>query len=165
MQVAVVWATESRLDLGSFLRAAESVTGKNHARATDAKRLASTLAADVAMLDDFAGNQSRLSLAVTYVGFLFAGLNHDVQQVIEHTRGMPHLHTEYVDPQVAAVVIVGSLDEWHKSIVEGCKPNSSAPRAVFNNVYHQLRQRGFGYMFDGTKTRDQNDGTFLIESK
>lgn len=163
MQVAVALVSESRLDLGAFLPSTENVTGKNHARATDARHTVSQLEADVSILDDFSGNRAKLPLAVTYVGFLFAGLAHDIQEVIEYSRGMAHLHTEYVDPHIRCVLIVGSLDQWHKSIVESCKAHQlSTARSVFNKVYLLLGQKGLSRLFD-LKTTGHSDGTLLIQ--
>lgn len=164
MAVAVELVSETRLDVGKFVVAAMSVTQQNHAQATDAKQMVSQLAADVSIIDDFEDSKSKLSLAVTHVGFLVGGVYHDVDEIIAHTRGMAHVPSNHVDGIMRLVLIVGSLDQWQKTIVEGCKAHPlSTARSAFNMMYQALCQKGFAKLFDGFKTKEQRDGTFLIE--
>jgi hypothetical protein len=164
MAVATELVLETRLDVGKFVTSAMAVTQQNHAQATDSKRMVSQLAADVAIIDDFADDKMHLSLAVTYVGFLVGGAYHDVDEIIANTRGMAHVPTNYVDGVMRLVLIVGSLDQWQKTIVEGCKAHPlGAARAAFNQIYQALCQKGFSKLFEGFKTKDHRDGTFLIE--
>lgn len=166
MRMAVAMVSESRLDLGALVSVATQTTHHNPATATDAKRTASQLAADVSIIDDFADNNAKLSLAVTYVGFMFAGFAHDIEEVIEYTRGLPHVHTGRCERHVRVVMIVGSLDDWDKVVVEGCKAHPlSTAREAFNQVYHILCQKGFRGMFEGLVQKPQKDNTFLLEHK
>ena len=162
--IAVALVSESRIDFGAFMQSAQSVTGMNHVVDADAHPGPTQLATDLKVLRDFASKEVDLAMAITYVGFLVAGMPHDLSEIIEYTRGMPHLSTgKSLRADVGCIMIVGNLDQWKKAVIEGCRAHPlSTARAAFNQVYMQLCQKGLSDMFNNMRTQDKPDGTFLL---
>lgn len=163
--IGVALVTESVLDRGAFMPNAQQMTGENHVTEVDSRPGISRLYDDLRILDDFADGIIDLVPAVTYVGFLLGGLDEDVDEFLAYTRGMPHVPSYKIRNRgVRAVVVVGSLDQWRISTVEGCRAQGPV-RGAFNKVHSQLIQRGLSGLFDDWKTVPQTNGTFLLEKK
>lgn len=162
--IGVALVSETRLDLGAFMDASRSITGRNHVQVADLRPGLSQLVDDINILKDFASKDVDLSGAVTHVGFLVAGSSDDLREIIEYTRGMSHLSTSLsLRHEIGCVLIIGSLEQWSHAIIEGSGPHEYATtRQAFNQIYTILCQKGLGCLFDGWSTRDKRDGTFLL---
>ena len=166
MAIMVVPVSESRVDIPNFSRASKFVTHENHVAAADQSNARTPIAKDLVMLNDFAGNEGQLSHSITHMAFLFAGWPHDIQEIVEWTRGLPHMDSYTVPGDGRATIVSGSLSQWRNIVVDGCSAHPlSTAREAFNNVYNILRQKGLGHLFDGMQTRQQPDNTFLLEYK
>ena len=162
--IAIQLVSSSTLDRGSFMPAAQQVTGENHVTEVDRSPGVSSLADDLNIIKHFADTEIDLSTAVTYVGFLACGFDEDIDQFIAFARGMPHTPTSRIDRRgVRAVFISGSLDQWKIATVDGC--GDTVVRQAYNEVYRQLTQLGIGWLFTGFRTVDLRDGQFLLEKK
>jgi hypothetical protein len=144
--------------------AARGVTGMNHVAATDRHPGSSPLADDLSILRDFAGKDVDMAPAVTHVGFIFAGFSHGLQEVIEYSAGMAHIYTSHItNPMLGCVVVTGSLWQWRAAGVIGSSRESTpAAREAYNKVYQEFRKRGLYEVFEGFKTVEHKDGTFLL---
>ena len=166
MKVAIALVSETVLDLGAFQPSAFALTNRNHVEEVDRNPGFSPLHDRVRILDDFAGNDANLSHAIMFVGIMFAGYEHDIAEVIEYTRGMPHLDTIYCERGVRCSIATGSLDQWSRAIVKGCQSHKlSTARYAFNVLYKLFDQRGLTCMFDGYRKKEDDNGTFLLEKK
>ena len=165
--IGVALVTESILDRGVFMPTAQQMTGENHVTEVDSRPGISRLVNDIRILDDFADGVIDLVSAITFIGFLVGGFDEDIDEFLAYTRGMPHLPSYRVQNRgVRAVVVVGSLDQWRISTVEGCRAAMHSPiRLAFNQIHAQLIQRGLSGLFDDWKTVPQTNGTFLLEKK
>ena len=165
--IGVALVTESVLDRGVFMPNAQQMTGENHVTEVDRRPGISRLIDDTKILDDFADLPIDLVSAITYVGFLVGGFDEDIDEFLAYTRGMPHLPSYKIKNRgVRAVVVVGSLDQWRISTVEGCRaPDHSPIRQAFNLIHGKLIQRGLSGLFEDWKTVPQKNGTFLLEKK
>ena len=163
--IGVALVSETILDLGPFLEASMSITGKNHVHVADNKPGLSRLADDMNVLRDFAGKSVDLDPSVTYVGFLIAAAPYEMREIIELTRGMTHLQTALsLRQEIECILIAGSLYQWSETVLIGTKngPSHSGVRICFNQVYTLLVQKGLGDLFEGFHTHDKGDGTFLL---
>ena len=165
--VGVALVSMTQLDLGAFMPAAQSVTGQNHVQASDRNPGPSRLHDDLAVLRDFAGKDVDLSTGVVHLGFLVAGMGHDLEEIIEYTRGMVHLSTgKSLRQDIRCVLITGSLDQWQRAVLDGCKAHQlSTARQCFNQIYTIMRGLGLSRMFDDMFVKESNDGTFLLLEK
>ncbi len=162
--IGVALVTESVLDRGVFMPSAQQMTGENHVSEVDKRPGISRLMDDLKILDHFANGIIDLVPAITYVGFLLGGLDEDIDEFLAYTRGMPHMPSYKIRNRgVRAVVVVGSLDQWRISTVEGCRAQGPV-RDAFNKVHGQLVQRGLSSIFEDWKTVPQTIG-FLLEKK
>jgi hypothetical protein len=146
------------------MHAAKGVTGRNHVAATDRKPGKCQLADDMEILRDFACKNIDVVPSVVQVGFIFAGFAHDLREVIEYSCGMPHVYTAALDnPMLGCCVVSGSLWQWRAAGIIGCHEDATpAAREAYNKVYQEFRKRGLYEVFDGFKTHDNRDGTFLL---
>lgn len=162
--IVVALATETRIDLGTFMPSAQSVTGMNHVAASDANPGMSQLATDLNILRDFAGRQLDVSLLAMSVGFLVAGARHDLMEVIEYCGAMSYVRTTLsLRAEIECVLITGSLAHWRDAVNEGCTAHHmSTARAAFNQVYQQLCQKGLSELFSDRRPHEKQDGTFLL---
>ena len=145
---------------------AQQMTGENHVTEVDRRPGISRLSDDLKIIEHFADGVIDLSTAITYVGFLVGGLDEDVDEFLSYTRGMPHVPSYKIRNRgVRAVVVVGSLDQWRISTVEGCRAPESAIKRAFNLIHGHLVQRGLSRLFEDWKTVPQKNGTFLLEKK
>jgi hypothetical protein len=162
--ISVTWISETRLDRAAFLPVAKQVTGHNHVSAADRKPASCPLGDELTIMRDFAAKDVDMAPTVIYVGFLFAGFAHDIQEVIEYTRGMTHLYTSLTtNPMLASAVVTGNLSQWRFATIDGCKAHPmSTARAAYNKVYNEFRKRGLYDVFEGFRVHDQPDGTFLL---
>lgn len=166
MRIAIAFVMEPNLDLASFANAAENVTGQNCIAEIDRNPGFSPLHDQVRILDNFAGNDAKISYAICNVGFMFAGYDHDIAEVIEYTRGMPHLDTDYCQRGIRCTIAVGSLDQWARATIMGCRAHKlSTARYTFNAIYKMLDQKGLSDLFDGYRVRHDDNNTFLLERK
>jgi len=162
--IAIRLVSYSVLDRGAFMPEAQHITGMNHVTEVDRRPGVSRLVDDIKIINDFTNSEVDLSTAITYVGFLAAGFDEDIDQFIAFARGMPHAPTSRIDRRgVRAVLVSGSLDQWRIATVDGC--GDSVVRQAYNEVYRQLTQMGLGWLFTGFKTVDLRDGQFLLEKK
>lgn len=164
--IAVALVSETRLNFGSFMPSAQSVTGVNHVSESDANPGPSQLATDLKVLHDFAGRQLDVSLLALHVGFLVAGARHDILEVIEYCGAMSYVRTTLsLRSEIECVLITGSLAAWRDAVSEGCRAHKySTARAAFNQAHSLLCQKGLGELFEGKRTRDTQDGTYLLEN-
>lgn len=166
MNVAVELVSESRLNIPRFAGVSKSITQQNHISGVDKKPKGSQFANDLAILQDFAGNEVDLSSSVCHLGFLFAGWPHDISEIIEYTRGLPHMDTSFVPDQGRCCIISGSLYQWRNIVNEGCSAHKlSTAREAFNKVYQIICQLGLKNMFSDMKIVPYKDKTFLLEKK
>jgi len=166
MKVCIALVSETVLDLSAFQPSAFAATNKNHVAGVDRQPGFSPIHDQIRILDDFAGNNANLSHAITFVGIMFGGWEHDISEVIEYTRGMPHLDTIYCERGTRCSIATGSLDQWAKAIVKGCQAHKlSTARYTFNVLYKLFDQRGLAFLFEGYKVRQEDNGTFLLEKK
>lgn len=166
--IVAALVTETRINLGTFMPSTKSVTGKNHVESSDANPKPSQLASDLAILRDFAGRQLDVSLLALNVGFLVAGAQHDLMEVIEYCGAMSYIRTTLsLRTEIECVLITGSLAAWRDAVAEGCTAHPmSTARAAFNQVYQQLCQKGLSELFSDRRPHEKPDGTFLLlESK
>jgi len=166
--IVAALVTETRIDLSTFMPSTKSVTGMNHVAASDMSPGVSRLATDLAILRDFAGRQLDVSLLAMSVGFLVAGAQHDLMEVIEYCGAMSYVRTTLsLRSEIECVLITGSLAAWRDAVAEGCKAHPmSTARAAFNQVYQQLCQKGLSELFSDKRPYEKPDGTFLLlESK
>lgn len=166
MKVAIALVSESVLDLAAFQPSAFAVTNKNHVEQVDRRPGFSPIHDQIRILNDFAGNDANLSYAITYVGVMFAGYEHDIAEVIEYTRGMPHLDTTYCERGARCSIATGNLDQWARAVVKGCQAHKlSTARFAFNVLYKLFDQRGLSCIFDGYRVREDDNETFSLEKK
>jgi hypothetical protein len=166
VKIGVALVSESTLDLGAFQPAAYGITGQNHVSDVDLNPGFSQLQDHVSILDHFSGNDAGLSQAITFVGFMFAGFEHDIAEIVEYTRGMPHLDTRLCERTIRCTIAVGSLDQWVLATVKGCRSHKmSTARYAFNTVYKLLDQKGFANLFKGFTIKNDDNNTFLLEHK
>lgn len=163
--IGVSLVSYTQLDLGPFMEASMSITGQNHVQMSDNKPGLSRLADDLNVLRDFSGKKVDLAPSVMYAGFLIAGMSYDVREIVEFTRGMTHLQTaKSLRHEIECLLICGSLYQWSESVLLGTNngPSHSGVRKCFNQVYTILVQKGLGDLFDGFRTHEKGDGTFLL---
>jgi len=100
---------------GAFVHQAESVTGKNHLRATDSKNLQSDTAEVLSILEDF-GGFGEAGNNIVHLGFLFAGTvdNIDILPGIVGGQFIKTLHVK--SPILSAIIIVATLQQWETAI-------------------------------------------------
>lgn len=166
MKVAIALVSETVLDLVAFQPSALSVTNRNHVEVIDRTPGFSPLHDQIRILDDFSGNEANLSHAITSVGLMFAGWEHDIAEIIEYTRGMPHLDTRYCERGVRCTIAVGNLDQWSRAVLKGCQAHKlSTARSTFNVVYKLFDQKGLSCMFEGYRIKNDDNNTFLLEKK
>jgi len=165
--IGVALVSETKLDLGALMPAAQSVTGQNHVQASDRCPGPSRLHDDLMVLRDFAGKDVDLSTAVMSLGFLIAGLRHDIDEIVEYTRGMAHMSSSKVlQHEIRCVMISGNLDQWKTAVIEGCRAHQlSTARHCFNQIYSLMLLRGLHSLFEGWTSRENSDGTFLLLEK
>ena len=98
------------------------------------------------------------------LGFLVAGMRHDIDEIVEYTRGMAHLSSsKVIQHEFRCVLIHGSLDQWKIAVVEGCKSHQlSTARQCFNQIYTLMLGSGLHSLFEGLHSRPNSDGTFLL---
>jgi len=162
--IGVALVSKTQLDLGAFMPSAQSVTGQNHVQASDRNPGPSRLHDDLVVLRDFAGKDVDLSTAVMSLGFLVAGMAHDIDEIVEYTRGMAHLSSnKVIQHEFRCVLIHGSLDQWRIAVVEGCKAHQlSTARHCFNQIHTLMLSSGLHQLFEGLHSRPSSDGTFLL---
>lgn len=166
MKVGVEIVMETRIDRGAFYQSASQVTGQNHVTHVDVNPGLSVLEDDVRILESFANNDAKIAYAVCYVGILFAGYEHDIAEIVEYTRGMAHLDTSRVERGIRCTICVGSLDQWQRATLMGCRSHRlSTARHAFNQVYRMFDDRGLGDLFADYKVQADNNQTFLLERR
>jgi len=159
--VAVVSVT--KLDRGTFMPAAQHITGENHVTDVDARPGLSTLADDLSILRHFSDMEIDLTTAVTYVGVMAAGFREDVENFLVYTRGMPICPTERCRRGTWCVIVSGSLDQWKTAIVDGCRSFGDV-QSAYNQLFSRFTNLGLGYLFQDYKTVDRGN-QFLLEHK
>ena len=104
-----------------FVHSAESVTGKNHLRATDAKNLPNPTAEILSILEDFAGFPDA-GLNLMHFGFLFTGTTDNIDLVPSVVGGTFFRTLLSRSPILGAVIVVATLQQWESAIerVGGC---------------------------------------------
>lgn len=162
--IVAALVTETRIDLGTFMPSARSVTGKNHVEASDANPRPSQLANDLETIRDFAGRSLDMALLAQHVGFLIAGARHDLMEIMEYCSGMTYVRTTLsLRSEIECALITGSLAGWRDAVTEGCKAHEmSTARAAFNQIYQQLCMKGLSELFANRHPIEKQDGTFLL---
>lgn len=162
--IGVALVSQTQLDLGAFMESARSVTGQNHVQASDRNPGISRLVNDLAVIQDFAGRELDVSLLSMSLGFLVAGMRHDLFEVMEYCSAMQYVRTTLaLRDDVECILITGTLADWRDATVEACKehPHSSV-RGCFNQVYSLMVAKGLQPIFEGYRSVQQQDGTFLL---
>ena len=105
-----------QLDRGSLCTVAESVTGRNHLRATDAKNLKTETAEHLSILEDF-GGQAEDGRHLLYFGYVFSGTYPLVYRVCSILNS-PFLASAYkISDLFASAIVVASYETWlHTSL-------------------------------------------------
>lgn len=162
--IAVVLATETSINFGSFMPAAQAVTGENHVADSDVNPGLSQTSTNLNILRDFAGREMDTALLALNLGFLVAGAQHDIVEIIEYCSDLTYVRTtKSMRDDIECVLITGSLSHWRNVVLEGCKSHQmSTARLAFNNIYRILCQMGLGTLFGGRQTQERQDGTFLL---
>ena len=163
--IAVVLVSETSLDFGAFMPSAQLVTGMNHVADADAHPGPTQLATNLKIIRDFAGRQMDMALYSLNVGFLVAGMPHDIIEIMEYCSDLSYVRTTLsLRSEVECVLITGNLAQWRDAVTEGCKAHPmSTAREAFNQVYMILNQKGLGELFSNKRTHESKDGTFLLE--
>lgn len=98
-----------------FVHTAESVTGKNHLRATDAKNLTNPTAEILSILEDFA-DFPEAGMNVCNFGFLITGTV-DNTDLVPSIVGGQYVRTLLSrSPILGAMIIVATLQQWESAI-------------------------------------------------
>lgn len=165
--IAAALISESVIDRGTFMPAAQQVTGENHVTEVDQSPRLSRLCDDMGILQDFTGGQLvDMTTAVTMLGFLVAGHSEEVSEFLQYTRGLPYCETNRVERGVRCVVVTGAVCDWQRSIIEGNRWSieRSSLRRCFNEMFHLFCQKGLGYLFSDFKPVTKN-GILMLEKK
>ena len=163
--IAVALVSETTIDLSAFMPSAQLVTGQNHISESDAHPGPSQIATNLKIIRDFAGRQTDMSLLSISLGFLVAGMRHDILEIIEYCSDLTYVRTQLsLRAEFECVLITGNLAQWREAVTEGCRAHPmSTAREAFNQVFMILNQKGLGELFANKRTHDSNDGTFLLQ--
>lgn len=165
--IAAVLISESVIDRGQFMPAAQQVTGKNHVTGVDEKPALSSLLDDLHILEDFAGDfNGEMSTAITMMGFMVVGHSKEVDEFLEITRGLPYCETKHTEIGIRCVVVTGSVCDWQRAIIHGTRwtLERSSLRTCFSAMYQLFCQKGLSYLFSDFKAVDRS-GVLLLEHK
>lgn len=133
------------LNKSDFMLSAESVTGKNHLRSTDAKNLGTALAEMLSITEDFAG-YSDAGMSVAHIGFLFAGTFDLIDFVICEVDGKFIKTTLSKSPILSSALVIATFREWESAIERVLKRDNESLRTCFQKI-----------AFDLSKFRRRND--------
>jgi hypothetical protein len=97
-----------------------------------------------------------------HFGCLIAADERDMLPILEITSGMPFALTETVARGVLAVIVTGSLRQWRRAILRGCRAETTTQtRCAFGHLYTAFSALGLADLFGASK-RVAPDHTFLL---
>lgn len=158
--------SESCLDRGALYQAMQNVNGNNYTRSVDASPGKSRLEDDASILSNFAGRGGAPVHAMVNIGIMFAGVMHEIAEIVEYTRGMPHIDCGEVPSMARVTMCNGTVDQWSVAIGKACEADKlSVARTTFTQVYKLLCMKGFGEQLGSYQTRETTGGILLLEKK
>lgn len=97
-----------------------------------------------------------------HFGCLIAADERDMVPILEITSGMPFALTETVARGVLSVIITGSLRQWRRAILRGCRADQTTQtRCAFDSLYTNFCTLGLTELFGASK-KAAPDHTFLL---
>ena len=100
------------LDVPTLVSVAQTVTGKNHVRATDAKNLSTPTGEMLSILEDFGGHSFDGQELVQF-GFLFVGTTNLVIQVPQIVSGSRFIFSAHsTSDLIRASIVLAPLRPW-----------------------------------------------------
>jgi hypothetical protein len=159
MDVIVFPVTASALNTAQLIKACRELKLGNPAEIADKKKLQG-LHHSFAVLDSLQ-TEPGLTKTILSIGYMIIAWPDDLANILLYTCGMNYIHVARTG-RVDSAIVTGSIADWMRAVEVACHPNVEQPtRYAFNRVYRDLEQRvphGLG------RTRDNGDGTFLLES-
>jgi hypothetical protein len=100
------------LDVATLVSVAQTVTGKNHVRATDAKNLPNKVGEMISILEDFGGNAFDGQDLVNF-GFLFVGTTNLIIQVPQLVSGCRFVTSSHsTSDLLRASIVLAPIRPW-----------------------------------------------------
>jgi hypothetical protein len=152
-----------------FIDVCQRVTGESPTRGLDASHL--NIKDPAAFLGSFdAENKPVEALRDPYnVGHRHFSISFimvlDAEGVIAlHGTGLS-LYTKAGQRRQTLVIATGSMDQWHRAVINGCREAASYElRWIMNQVVARFEQAGFREVFSHLKKQQQRDSTFILRS-
>lgn len=163
MQEAIVAPVlQTTLNMNFLIQACREMGQPNPATKADEKNL-SGFKHVVATFDEIQ-RRPFLTGNILHLGYMIITYPEDMSLVLAYTGGMPHLYHDGVN-RATCVIVSGSVNQWLDACSRACCVEATPTvRFVFNKIYRDLEKKIPRSMFTGSR-RDNDDGTFLLESK
>ena len=174
MRPGVIPILQTKLDLNQFLPAARNVLGYSPAKAADAMTVTlDELPHALSCVAAFKDEKAPASVSWAWsqwdlfsVGFLVVATDLDMVDILETVSGMSVTMTETTERGILAAIVVGTLPNWQRAVLRGCKMDKQpGVRYAFNTIYRHFEAAGLRGVFEGLKVMPQTDKTFLLEDK
>ena len=167
---AVALVQFSQLDLAKTLQIGRVMLDRNLDDAADAAGHDPPLhhmlcVAAMKNPDAKSANDIKPYLGMFHAGFIIAADERDWTEILE-IAGLPCVTSFTVDRNILAGFITGTLLQWQEAVLRGCQRDVSQDvRALYNQLYTQLKNIGLTAAFDFSSTNHPRDTTFLLEYK